>query len=89
MGEEIQSAGTQDARSERQRVPFALAIVSTLLLLLAAVAAIGTTTGGVHATRERQLRVQELCGEIERLDEVLTMAASMAAASGEPKWRRQ
>ena len=89
MGEEIQSAGTQDARSERQRVPFALAIVSTLLLLLAAVAAIGTTTGGVHATSERQLRVQELCGEIERLDEVLTMAASMAAASGEPKWRRQ
>jgi hypothetical protein len=33
-----------------------------------------------------QIQVQQLAGEIGRLDEVLTMSARMAAATGDPKW---
>jgi PAS domain S-box-containing protein len=40
----------------------------------------------IDAVMERALRVEALRGTIVRLDEVLTMSARMAAATGDPEW---
>ena len=40
-----------------------------------------------HAAAERASRVHTLHGEILRLDELLTSAARLAAATGDPRWR--
>lgn len=37
----------------------------------------------------RHLRLQELRGSIIHLDEVLTMSARMAAATGDPRWEKR
>src|SRR5689334_363301 len=37
-------------------------------------------------TAERNLRIQELRGQIIHLDEVLTMSARMGALTGDPSW---
>lgn len=39
-----------------------------------------------ESTTERNLRIQELRGQIIHLDEVLTMSARMCALTGEPSW---
>jgi diguanylate cyclase (GGDEF)-like protein len=39
--------------------------------------------------RARQIRAEELRGEIMRLDETLTMSARLAAATGDPAWERR
>ena len=39
--------------------------------------------------REQRFRIQELEGTIAQLDEVLTMSARMAAATGDLKWERR
>lgn len=43
----------------------------------------------VQGTVKRSLRIQELRGEIMRLDEVLTMSACMGAATGDPVWKER
>ena len=44
------------------------------------------TYHNTHATTQRRLRIEELRGSIIHLDEVLTMSARMAAATGDPRW---
>lgn len=69
--------------------PWILAVVATLLLALCAF--VGTRVGirRLLDCGEQQLHVAELCGEIARLDEVLTMAANMASATGEARWQQR
>jgi signal transduction histidine kinase len=40
----------------------------------------------LKATTQRDMRVEELGGIIAHMDEVLTMSAHMAAATGDPRW---
>ena len=42
-----------------------------------------------QVTEERQMKVEELRGIIVHLDEVLTMSARMAAATGDIKWEKR
>src|SRR5687767_14515395 len=39
--------------------------------------------------KERDIRISELRGTIVQLDEVLTMSARMAAATGDPRWEER
>lgn len=69
--------------------PWILAVVATLLLAVCAF--VGTRVGirRLLDCGEQQLHVAELCAEIARLDEVLTMAANMASATGEARWQQR
>ena len=42
-----------------------------------------------HTSEERHLHVQQLCGTIIHLDEVLTMSAKMCAATGSMEWKKR
>ena len=42
-----------------------------------------------RVTRERDFRIEQLRGRIVHLDEVLTMSARMAAATGDPRWEQR
>ncbi len=42
-----------------------------------------------QATTQRRLRIEELHGTIVHLDEVLTMSAQMAAATGDLQWEER
>ncbi|MBD2176398.1 hypothetical protein H6F42_05625 [Pseudanabaena sp. FACHB-1998] len=44
---------------------------------------------GFRSISERNFRLEELSGQIVHFDEVLTMSARMAAATGEPKWEER
>jgi len=62
----------------------------TLLVTVAACAWLSFSVYHAYSTVEdshrRLARHEHLHGEILRLDEALTMSATMAAASGEPRW---
>jgi len=64
-------------------------------MVLTPVILVGLAWHGWHAygqfrsDQTRHYRTLELTGVITHLDEVLTMSARMAAATGEPKWERR
>jgi two-component system, sensor histidine kinase and response regulator len=64
----------------------------TVALLVTAATAVllvwnnAVTVTRLERTRLRDLRISELRGMIVHLDEVLTMSARMAAATGDPQW---
>jgi methyl-accepting chemotaxis protein PixJ len=41
---------------------------------------------GLQTTVDKQLKLQDLSGQVIHLDEVLTMSARMAASTGNPQW---
>src|SRR6185503_3348035 len=43
----------------------------------------------LHDVKERHLRIEDRRGIIVHLDEVLTMSARMAAATGEARWEER
>src|SRR5580765_7683664 len=45
-----------------------------------------TSIKQIHNLKERHLRIEDLRGTIVHLDEVLTMSARMAAATGDTQW---
>lgn len=61
-------------------------MVVTLAVLGMLAMQIWRTYQGSRATQETDLRLAELAGEIQYLDEVLTMSARMAAATGDLAW---
>jgi signal transduction histidine kinase len=69
--------------------PWILAVVATLLLAVCAF--VGTRVGirRLLDCGEQQLHTAQLCAEIARLDEVLTMSANMASATGEARWQQR
>ena len=66
---------------------FALVVTAVALIWLAWSTAAAVT--GVQRTRARDLRIAELRGTIVHLDEVLTMSARMAAATGDLRWEER
>jgi len=48
-----------------------------------------TSYRGVQKTLEEDFSIQRLSGVVVHLDEVLTMSARMAAATGDPEWERR
>ena len=62
-------------------------VATAVLLLLSVVLTLRTANEYVGTQRQREVRVQELTGQIQHLDEVLTMSARMGAATGNDVWR--
>jgi signal transduction histidine kinase/CheY-like chemotaxis protein len=65
----------------------ALAVTGVLLLWLSWNAL--DTNRLLREIQTRHMRLQELRGTIVHLDEVLTMSARMAAATGDPRWEQR
>ena len=66
-----------------------LIMVFELAMIAVSVWLIGYTEVRVREGMKRQVRLERLHGDITHLDEVLTMSARMAAASGDQKWERR
>jgi signal transduction histidine kinase/ActR/RegA family two-component response regulator len=63
-----------------------VALVLTALVLATLIWSSVTSITNVQEARQRDLRVERLRGTIVHLDEVLTMSARMAAATGDLRW---
>ncbi|MBP7936332.1 MAG: PAS domain S-box protein [Phycisphaerae bacterium] len=83
------------ARLPSQRIPpfpirSLIACLAVTALLFAALAwHLWTSYRGVQKTLEEDFSIQRLSGVVVHLDEVLTMSARMAAATGDPQWERR
>lgn len=66
-----------------------VSIVATLLLIAAVAWYLWTSYRGMQAALGEDLTHQRLHGVIVHLDEVLTMSARMAAATGAPRWEER
>src|SRR4030067_1795627 len=79
--------GDED-RSEKSRVVLLLTVA--IVLTVAALAWLSWTVYEsyrfTHSEMERGFRIERLRGEIIHLDEVLTMSARMAGATGDLRW---
>ena len=83
----------------RHRFPFSAGgspiafLAATFCLTAAAVIWLGWSSyssfRSVRLARQRDVRMKELSGAIIHLDEVLTMSARMAVATGDPQWERR
>ena len=69
--------------------PWVVAVVATLLLAASAFVGTRVGIGRLLACGELQLHIAHLCADIARLDEVLTMSANMATATGEGRWQER
>ncbi|MFO1030316.1 MAG: ATP-binding protein [Planctomycetota bacterium] len=69
--------------------PWFVAVVATLLLAVSAFVGTRVGIGRLLACGESQLHIAQLCADIARLDEVLTMSANMATATGESRWQER
>lgn len=67
----------------------ATALILTLIVLLTMLWSAFESLQNITALQLRNLRLQELSGKIAHLDEVLTMSARMAAATGDLQWERR
>ena len=83
---------TRQPRSFKSGLSLKLSLVSLLLTALV-VTVLGVQLYHFHAVTQimvsRQLRLKELAGTIVHLDEVLTMSARMAAATGNSRWEER
>ena len=61
-------------------------LISGLILLSIVGSVVWSMYGTIHRIGIDEFRLQGLCGTINHLNEVLTMSARMAAATGDPKW---
>lgn len=65
---------------------FTAALTVTLLLFVALVGYIWNSSVQFETTEKNYFRLSELTGTLAHFDEVLTMSARMAAATGDPQW---
>jgi signal transduction histidine kinase/DNA-binding response OmpR family regulator len=87
MNEGIQTAEADHGRASRRPIWFlSAACLVTAAVLLASVWGAYDSYQRFGVVSQRGLRIQELRGQIIHLDEVLTMSARMAAASGASHW---
>ncbi|MGE0871485.1 MAG: sensor histidine kinase [Kofleriaceae bacterium] len=61
-------------------------ILSTCAIALGSAWIAWTLFGKLQGLVANELRLRELCGRVVHLDEVLTMSARMAAATGDARW---
>jgi signal transduction histidine kinase/ActR/RegA family two-component response regulator len=67
-----------------------LSVVAITLVTVGFLArSVGTSYRVVQGFEETQLAIESVCGRITWLDEVLTMSARMAAATGDPRWQER
>ena len=70
-------------------LPLAVAVFATLLLALCTVLATRVSITRLLDCGARQRDVERWTADVARLDEVLTMSANMAAATGDMRWRQR
>lgn len=78
--------------ARRNPLPTAMAIGGVFMLAILAGAMAWTTYrnyGVIETIQHREMRVQDLRGQILYLDEVLTDSCSLAAVTGEPRWEER
>lgn len=78
--------------TRRNPLPTSITVVAVLMLALLAGAMAWTTYRNyrvIESIERREMRVQELRGQILHLDEVLTGSAYLSAATGEPRWEER
>lgn len=78
--------------ARRNPLPTTIALGGVFMLAILAALMAWTTYRNyrvIEAIQQREMRVQELRGQILFLDEVLTNACSLAAVSGEPRWEER
>ena len=81
---------TEDGTRGRHIVKFFLAaFLLTMMMLVSLAWHAGHAYQQFHSDQTRNFRTLELTGVITHLDEVLTMSARMAAATGEPGWEQR
>lgn len=78
------SPSLESARAVRTALGVATGIIALVLGGLAW--NVVTSVRNLDAANERHMRLDQLRGTIVHLDEVLTMSARMAAATGDPRW---
>ncbi len=80
------------AKSGGERFPFRLLVATmtfTVIVLLAMVWSAFDSYQNTSNLQPSDLRVEELRGQIIHLDEVLTLSAQMAAATGDLRWEER
>ncbi len=78
--------------SRRNPLPTSLAIAGVVMLAILASAMAWTTYRNyrvIETIQHREMRIQDLRGQILYLDEVLTNSCSLAAVSGDPRWEER
>ena len=78
--------------SRRNPLPTTIAVGGVVMLAVLAGVMAWTTYRNyrvIETIQHREMRVQELRGEIRYLDEVLTQSCSLAAVTGEPRWEER
>jgi CHASE3 domain sensor protein len=78
--------------ARRNPLPTTIAIGGVVMLAVLAGAMAWTTYRNyrvIEAIQHREMRVQDLRGQILYLDEVLTDSCSLAAVTGEPRWEER
>jgi twitching motility protein PilJ len=78
--------------ARRNPLPTTIAIGGIVMLAVLAGAMAWTTYRNyrvIETIRHREMRVQDLRGQIMFLDEVLTNSCSLAAVTGEPRWEER
>lgn len=84
-----QALERSEARTAFPIKALVLGLTFTLLLLVGVGLHIWTSYQDLQAAQDRDVRLQELTGTITYLDEVLTMSARMAAATGDSTWEQR
>lgn len=80
------------APGSRQRFParaLAIGALFTLLFVVGEALLAWLSYRDLHDISSKALKMRGVAGEIMRLDEVLTMSANMAAATGDPTWEER
>ena len=78
--------------ARRNPLPTTIAVAAVVMLAILAGAMAWTTYRNyraIEAIQHREMRVQDLRGQILFLDELLTDSCSLAAVSGEPRWEER
>lgn len=78
--------------SRRNPLPTIIAIGAVIMLAVLAGAMAWTTYRNyrlIESIQHREMRIQELRGQIQYLDEVLTDSCALAAVTGEPRWEQR
>ena len=78
--------------ARRNPLPTTIAVGGVLMLAILAAAMAWTTYHNyrtIESIQHREMKIQELRGQIVYLDEVLTDSCSLAAVTGEPRWEER
>ncbi|TVQ50290.1 MAG: response regulator [Phycisphaerales bacterium] len=81
--------GDSQPVSKTVRINIAMIVLSVVMLLICVIWSLITARQYLTHNLTQQLEVQELAGTIKHYDEILTMSARMAAATGDLSWEER